>query len=214
MTLAMKQQRLNGLSDGIFAIVMTLLAIELHVPNIVAPVSDILLWNYLIDLWPTVLSLILSFALLFTYWRAHHFLVSVYAKTLTVGLANLNALFLFLITLIPFCAHLLGSYNHTRIAIGVYGINVILIGLTLLWMRLHIELRKEIPNESISHEEKISGYVRIIFPIVSAVVALLVSVYSPTFSFVLFTSAILFNLLPARLNPIHNTINHLLLRFV
>ena len=203
----MKQQRMNGLSDGIFAIVMTLLTFEFKVPILDGKVDDYILWNNLEKMWPIFLSFVLSFALLFTYWRAHHFLVSIYAKTITVGLANLNALFFFLITLIPFSAHLLGQYSDTHLAIIVYGLNIIFIGMTLLWIRVHIENTPAIEKLNISWHEYISGYVRILFPVFSAIVAIFISFFSTELSILVFTGAILFNLLPASMNPIYSGLN-------
>ena len=207
MSTQMKQQRLNGLADGIFSIVMTLLVLELKVPLLDGPATDAVLWMKLGHLWPIFLSFVLSFTLLFTYWRSHHFLVSVYAKTVTVGLANLNALFFFLITLIPFSAHLLGLYYDTRVAVVVYGLNVILIGLNLFWMREYIEKTDKISTIHVTHHEYVSGYVRILFPVISAIGAIIVSFFSTELSILFFTGSILFNLLPASLNPIYSGLN-------
>ncbi|MDD5318870.1 MAG: TMEM175 family protein, partial [Candidatus Pacebacteria bacterium] len=135
----MKQQRLDGLADGIFAIAMTLLAFDLRVPAISNPLDFQALFVALSTITPLLLSLVLSFALLFTYWRAHHFLASVYARNLTVGLADYNAMFFLFITLVPFSARLLGRYSENITAITVYGLNVICIGVTLLFMRYYIE---------------------------------------------------------------------------
>lgn len=200
----MKQQRLDGLADGIFAIVMTLLAFEIKVPSLQGAGGDIALWKSLFAEGGVFLSFMLSFALLFTYWRAHHFLTSVYAKNLTVGLANYNALFFLLITIIPFSSKLLGEYKAYPSAIFIYGTNVILIGLTLYSMRRHIELNPKIEVAEISRDEKISGYVRILLPVMAAVIAIGISLFSPTISIGFFVVAILFNLVPASTNWIHN----------
>lgn len=203
----MKQQRLGGLADGFFSIIMTLLVLEFKVPLLDGQVTDYILWQNLEKLWPVFVSFLLSFVLLFTYWRAHHFLVSVYAKTVTVGLANLNAMFFFFITLIPFSAHLLGTYSGTKVAVVVYGLNVILIGITLYWMRAHIEHTPQIEKIEISHHDQASGYVRTLFPIMSAIVAIFISFFSTELSVWVFTGAILFNLLPASMNPIYSGLN-------
>lgn len=207
MSAQMKQQRLNGLSDGIFSIVMTLLAMEFKVPLFDGVVNDYTLWQSLEKLTPILISFVLSFALLFTYWRAHHFLVSVYAKTITVGIANLNALFFFWITLTPFSAHLLGVYSNTRVAIIMYGLNVIMIGISLYWLRAHIEHTDEIHTINITKHDIVSGYVRILFPVFAAVFAIFVSFFSTELSIIVFTGAILFNLLPASMNPIYSGLN-------
>lgn len=201
----MKQQRLDGLADGIFSIVMTLLVIELKVPIFKSghPTDDMLISS----LWGSLnifLSLILSFALLFTYWRAHHFISSVYAKNLTAGLANINALFFFFITLVPFAAHFLGEYAYSQIAVVLYGMVVIAIGLTLFYMRLYIEENPEIETSVITKADRRSGYIRILFPVFSATVAIILSLWSTTASLILFTAAILFNVLPASSNIIHH----------
>ncbi len=199
----MKQQRLDGLADGIFAIVMTLLVFDLRVPLFAAGATDTDLWMALAALWPVFMSIIISFALLFTYWRAHHFIASVYAKNITVELANINGLFFLLIALVPFAARFLGEYPGSRVSIFVYGSLVIAIGLVIFYMRRHIEVNPKIETSLITKADRRSGYIRIIFPVFSAGVAILVSYWNTTASMALYTVAILFNLLPASSNIIH-----------
>jgi uncharacterized membrane protein len=200
----MKQQRLDGLADGIFSIVMTLLVIELKVPIFKGgEPNDMVLVNSLMGMWNIFISMVLSFALLFTYWRAHHFISSVYAKNLTVGLANINALFFFLITLVPFVAHFLGEYPHSHIAITLYGVTVMAIGFTLFYMRWYVETSKDIETSVITKADRRSGYIRILFPVFSAAMAILLSYWNQTISMLLFTVAIIFNLMPASSNRIH-----------
>lgn len=201
----MQQQRLSGLADGIFAIAMTILVFELHVP-IAESMSDGEIWRSIFDMSSAFISLILSFALLFTYWRAHHFLTSIFAKNLNVGLANWNAIFFFLITLVPFTAGLLGQYTYNQSAIIIYGLNVILIGMSLFFMRRYIEDHPKIDTEDLHIDEKVSGYVRILFPVATALLAVIVSSWSPVLSIALFASGILFNLVPASTNIIHRVL--------
>ena len=103
----MNHNRLDQLADGIFAIVMTILVFDIKVPAIWGPVDNFGLWLEIKKLFPLLLSYILSFSLLFTYWRAHHFFVSIYAKNVDSMLTNINALFFMLISLIPFSASIL-----------------------------------------------------------------------------------------------------------
>lgn len=193
---------MNDLADGIFAIVMTILAFELRVP-IIHGATDASIWLSLLSMSKILISLTLSFALLFTYWRAHHFLVSVYAKSLNVGLANWNALFFFFIILVPFTSGLLGEYTYNQVAIIIYGINVILIGMTLFFMRRYIEDHPKIDTEDLSVDEKVSGYVRILFPVATALLGVILSFWNPVVSIVLFAAGIIFNLVPASTNVIH-----------
>ena len=199
----MKQQRLDGLADGIFAIVMTFLAFEIKIPNLPDYATDQVLISSLHNVLPILLSFIMSFALLFTYWRAHHYISSVYSKTLTVHLASYNAFFFLLIILVPFSTNLLGRYPDSAVSIFIYGINVILIGLSLYLMRHHIEKDKEIDTIAITKADRRSGYIRIMFPVVIAIVAIVVSPWSTLLSKVLFVLGILFNLIPASSNIVH-----------
>lgn len=79
----MKQARLDQLADSIFAIVMTILVFDIRIPNFIGAVNDQTLFQALLNLSPIFLSYLLSFSLLFTYWRSHHFIESVLAKILT-----------------------------------------------------------------------------------------------------------------------------------
>lgn len=200
----MKQHRLDGLADGIFAIVMTFLAFDMKIPHFGAAASEAELWAEVWNLWPVFMSMVISFALLFTYWRAHHFIASIYAKNITVELANINALFFLLITLVPFAARFLGEYPNSRVAIAVYGTLVIFIGLVIFYMRRHVEVNPKIETSLITKADRRSGYIRILFPVFSAAVAIIVSYWNTTISMSLYTIAILFNLLPASSRIIHH----------
>ncbi len=190
----MKQSRLDALADGIFAIVMTILVLEIEVPSIVDNATNIGLWEALQHEYTLVLSYILSFMVLFTYWRAHNYIASGLALTIDNKFSNINAVFLMCVASIPFSSHLLGSYSTLQVAIAVYGLNVFLIGLSLHWMRRYAWLSKNIENPPYTPIEFRHGTIRIITPIVSAYIAILVSFWSPFASLTIFTFAVAFNL--------------------
>lgn len=190
----MKQARLDQLSDGIFAIIITLLTFELKLPYLGEQVSDMMLLNALQKLWPIFVSFVLSFAVLFTYWRAHHYIVSVYAKTIDVRLTSINAVFFFFISLIPFSARLLGEYHYARVPIIVYALNIIFIGLSLLWMRHHVLTSKYMEHSAPSTDELQRGVIRTLVPVFCAAGAIALSFWNIALAIVLLTFAILFNL--------------------
>lgn len=192
----MKQARLDQLADGIFAIVMTILVFEIRVPEFVGPVTDALLLDSFYEIYPLFLSYLLSFALLFTYWRSHHFIVSVFAKNIDMTLTNINAVFFFFVGLVPFSAHFLGTYSTHHLAIIFFATNIFLISLILYIMRRHVEKSESIENMRVTHIENMHAYTRILFPLVCAVIAVLVSFYNTRLALFLFTVGILFNILP------------------
>lgn len=190
----MKQHRLEALSDGIFAIVMTILVFEIRVPEYSGMTGNSELLQYIINAYPLFLSYLLSFSLLFTYWRGHHYITSVLAKNIDIQLSNLNAIFFLFVGLVPFSSHLLGIYSHTETAIIVFAINIILIGLPLYAMRRYIIKSSSIENTPFTDVENKHAYVRILLPVVIAIIAIFVAFFDKKIALVFFTVAILFNL--------------------
>lgn len=190
----MKHTRLDQLSDGIFAIVMTIIVFEIQVPAVWGPIDNAGLWLEMKKLLPLLLTYILSFSLLFTYWRAHHFFVSVYAKNVDPMLTNINALFFMLISLIPFSAGVLGQFSNNELAIIIFAIHIILIGLTLYWMRRYVLYSEHIKNPEITKREIRGSTIRTLVPVFFAFVAIPLCFFSLKLSLVLLTLAVIFNL--------------------
>lgn len=190
----MNHNRLDQLSDGIFAIVMTILVFEIKIPTIWGPIDNLGLWIQIKSLLPVFLTYILSFSLLFTYWRGHHFFVSVYAKNVDSMLTNINALFFMLVSLIPFSASLLGQFNKNELAVAIFGIHIILIGLTMYWMRRYVLFSPHIQNPEITKREIRGSTIRTLVPVFFALFAIPISFFSTKFALTLLTLAVIFNL--------------------
>lgn len=191
---SMKQARLDQLSDGIFAIVMTILVFEIRVPEYIGLVSEQTLIQSLFSILPLLLSYLLSFSLLFTYWRSHHIIASVLAKNIDTQFSNYSGIFLFLVALVPFSSHFLGKYLYSKTAIIFFAINIILIGLSLYMMRRYAVKSETIENTPFTKIENEHANMHILFPVYSAIIAIFVSFYNPSIAVLLFTIAILFNL--------------------
>ncbi len=133
--------RLQALVDGIFAIAMTLLVFNIHLPELADAKNAQRLWIEILNLWPNVLSFVISFLILGTFWVAHHTEFN-YIKKLDHKLIWLNVLYLLLISFFPFTAALLGSYAHNQTAVVIYAIH--LIGMVMLHYSMwqHVKNRK------------------------------------------------------------------------
>ena len=190
----MSHSRLDQLSDGIFAIVMTILVFEIRLPDFLGAPTTLELRSALQGLLPALLSYILSFTLLFTYWRAHHFFTTIYAKNVDLMLTNINAFFFMLVSLVPFSASFLGRYPEDRLSVTVFGIHIILIGLALYWMRYYVFYSEHIKNPEITHREIMGSTIRTLAPVFFALLAIGVAFYDVKLSIALFTLAVLFNL--------------------
>ena len=114
--------RLEAFSDGVFAIAITLLILEIHVPSAEGAGTPTLLWQALLARWPSYLALLISFATIMIAWIGHHILLQ-QLGTVSRTLVWINALFLLLITVIPFTTALVAEHlTHPsgRVAAAVY----------------------------------------------------------------------------------------------
>ncbi len=122
--------RIEALADGVFAVVMTLLVLDLKVPVVAGPDAAAELPGKLFELWPRLLSFALSFVIAGVYWVGHHNQYHFIRRSDRV-LLWINILFLLCVAVIPFSTALLGEYPQQPIAVAIYGLNLILIGLVL-----------------------------------------------------------------------------------
>jgi uncharacterized membrane protein len=120
-------ERLTALSDGLFAVAMTLLVLDLRVPALAAGSSEHGLWAALLRLGPSFAAYLLSFTMLGTFWLAQHSLLGILGRC-DRTLTWINVGFLFVVSLLPFSAALLAHYVHLRLAVGVYWLNIALLG--------------------------------------------------------------------------------------
>ena len=123
-------ESLTVLTDGLFAVAMTLLALDLRVPLGVANSAH--LWHSVIKLGPSFAAYLLSFTMLGTFWLAQHTLLTILGRCdRTLSWIHLG--FLFVVTLLPFSAALLADNVHVRLAVGAYWLNIALLGAGLEW---------------------------------------------------------------------------------
>jgi len=185
--------RLAMLADGIFAIVMTLLVLEIRVPDIMFASNESLM-RILSDAYPLFLSYLLSFATLFTYWRGYHAVATDFVKTYNRNFENLSAAFLFFVALVPFSSHLLGVYSDVPLGVVVFAANIFVIGMLLLAMREYAHRSKEIKNKKMSASEVRHAHMRINIPILFSLISVPLAFVNTDFALGVLTIMIIFNL--------------------
>ena len=189
----MKHDRLHALSDVIFAIVMTLLVLELRVP-VIEHASNRQLLEVLYKDRAVFVSYLISFTLLFIYWRAHNFIISTMAKNIDINIVNLNMLFLLLVGIVPFTTHFMGSYSNTQVGITIYALNIIFIGLNMAAMRTYVDKSPNIESEERTAEQRQTAFIRIFTPIICSALAIPASFFNTSLAFCILLFAIVFNL--------------------
>lgn len=128
--------RLVAFTDGVFAIIITILVLDLRVPDLGSGQS---LQQALADIWPTFVSFVISFLLVGMYWDWHR---GAFAQVRFIdrNAVWLNLLFLLPTSMIPFAASVVGEHSDQPTALHLYG--AILIAATLLRVALDVYLRR------------------------------------------------------------------------
>jgi uncharacterized membrane protein len=123
-------ERLAALSDGIFAVAMTLLVLDLHVPLREGIRSESDLWHAMTAMLPQIAMYMMSFVTLGIFWVGQQTQINFLEKSHR-SLAWIHLLFLFAVTLVPFSTRLLAEFPGLRTALLVYWANILLLGVSL-----------------------------------------------------------------------------------
>ena len=110
--------RLEAFSDGVIAILITIMVLELTPPH-GATIED------LVPLWPVFVAYVLSFANLAIYWNNHHHLLQA-AKTVSGRVLWANMLLLFWLSLVPFGTAWMGENEFAAFPVALYGVILIM----------------------------------------------------------------------------------------
>jgi uncharacterized membrane protein len=111
------KNRLEAFSDGVLAIIITIMVLELHVP-------DEPTWRGLGSVLPTVLSYLLSFVYIGIYWNNHHHMIHL-ASRVNGAILWANLHLLFWLSLVPFTTRWMDESGFVQIPVLTYGINLL-----------------------------------------------------------------------------------------
>jgi len=110
----MSKTRLEMFSDGVIAIIITIMVLELKVPHEAT-------WDALLKLWPVFISYIVSFTMLGIYWGNHHHLIHT-IKEVRGSILWANLHLLFWLSLIPFATAWMGENHFEKKTVAVYAL--------------------------------------------------------------------------------------------
>ena len=133
--------RLEAFSDGVFAIVVTLLVLDLKVPALAVRSNPHELAHQLLLLAPNLLSWLISFVIVCKFWINHHYIMGI-ATHANYALMWLNAIFLMGQSFIPFPTALMGEFHDNALGVSLFG--VVMAGNTVLFMLLHRYILKHL----------------------------------------------------------------------
>ncbi len=122
--------RIESVSDNIFAVAMTLLIVNIKVPVNGGFEDTAHVLPLVLPLWHHLRAFGLSFLIIGLYWMAHHRIFA-FIKRSDAWLLLINLAFMGFTVLTPFFSGLLGQFDESRVALGLYGLNIICISCTL-----------------------------------------------------------------------------------
>ena len=174
--------RVLALSDGVFAIIITLLVLEVHVPELTQGHS---LNEALRELRPSLIAFVISFILAGMYWVGHRDLFALIRRT-DRGLVWLNILYLLPLCLLPFGAGLLGSYDQEPVALRIYGLLLVLIAFMRVVIWLYATNRPHLLWQRLDARQRRAGLAINLYPGLIYLVAFLVARSAPGLSLMIY----------------------------
>jgi uncharacterized membrane protein len=174
--------RVLAMSDGVFAIIITLLVLEVHVPELTDGRS---LNAALREILPSLTAFVISFILAGMQWVGHRDLFALIRRT-DRGLVWLNILYLLPLCLLPFGASLLGRYDQEPVALRIYGLILVAIAAMRVGIALYIIGRPHLLWQAIDDRQRRATLALTVFPGLAYLLAMLVAVTAPAVSVVIY----------------------------
>ena len=144
------KNRLEAMSDGVFAIAMTLLVLEIRMPEGLSRTStneDVL--RAVFHIWPEFVAYLISFILLGAMWMGHH---NVFHSLKKVDRATiwLNLNYLLWVCLMPFSTNLYSKHMSTQTGVMAYWLNVFLAGASMALLWSYVRRRDELESDEMT----------------------------------------------------------------
>ena len=145
----MNKTRLEAFSDGVLAIIITIMILEIRAPHEAT-------YEALKPLIPIFLSYVLSFIYIGIYWNNHHHMLQA-SKTISGSIMWANMLLLFWLSLIPFATSWMGEQHFAAVPMSIYGFILLMcaVSYTLLQNKLiRLHGKDSVLHEAVSDDKK------------------------------------------------------------
>jgi uncharacterized membrane protein len=191
------KNRIEALSDGIFAIVMTLLILEIHVPNLPPNAPNVQVVPALLQLWPKFFTYAVTFVGLGVYWIGHHNMYHAIRRSDRV-LLGLNILFFMVVSLLPFSASLLNAFRQTLVAPLLFGANLTVIGWILYLQWIYASTRPEMIAGFVTPAYRALVHARFLTIPIVATLAMLVCFWSAEILLIVYALLLPWYMIPGK----------------
>lgn len=189
----LKLGRIEAFSDGVFAVIVTLLVLELKVPSLSDHASVHQLAEALKETAPKFVSWLISFIIVCKFWLNHHHVLGL-AKHATYGLVWLNSLFLLMQSATPFPTALMGEYPNNPLALTLFGVVMALN--TLMFMALHAYVLRNLIKPELAPQQFPNIIARSWIGVVSYLIGAAAGWLHPYLAFAMYMVTPLFFIVP------------------
>lgn len=167
---AIEKNRLEAFSDGVIAIVITLLVLEVKAPEGLP--DEAALWHALAHLAPVVAAWVVSFFFVLVFWVNHHYFIA-NLRAADCGLLWLNGLFLLCVSATPFPTGLVGAYPGTTPPLLLLSLSMCATSLAFAAMRFYASFAGKLTREHLGRDElrramRISGIAPALYLVAAA----------------------------------------------
>jgi uncharacterized membrane protein len=191
------KNRIEALSDGVFAIVMTLLVLELHVPSLSPDAPNVEVLPALFDLWPKFATYGITFISLGVFWIGHHNMYHAIRRADRV-LLWLNIFFFMFVSLLPFSTSVLNTFTQTQVAPLFFGANITIIGWILFFQWLYASSRDGMLATFVTSEYRAVVNFRMLTVPVATTLTMLIAFWSVQISLLIYLALLPLYMLPGK----------------
>lgn len=177
--------RIEAFSDGVLAIVITLMVLEIKIPAIENTATNNETWQQLQPVLPKFLAYLLSFVMVAVYWVNHHQLFHS-LRNVDRTLLWLNNNFLLWICLLPFPTELIGSHPHSQVFVLIFALLMLLCALSFYLMRWYALKKANLSHETISNEYINASLRKSLIGPILYFIAIISSPFKVTIAYVIF----------------------------
>lgn len=191
------KNRIEALSDGVFAIVMTILVFNFKVPELPPDAQNVQLTPALFALWPKFVTYAVSFVSLGVFWIGHHVITHAICKA-DRALLWLNIFFFMFVSVLPFSASLVDAFLQAQIAPLFFGANIAVIGWLLFLQWAYASRRPDMTAAFVTPEFRRAVSSRILMAPVATTLTMLICFWSVKISLAIYLLVLPLYTLPGK----------------
>ena len=197
-TFIISTTRLENFSDGVFAIVLTLLAFQFKVPKFSEEATLVQNFDELLHIAPYLIGFIFSFFFIAVFWVNHHHLYHA-VKEANRTLLWYNIHFLFWITMLPFAIAMVGDHPHVSLAAVSLGVVLFMASVAAYLLLRYSYVKSKLVDETLSYDSIQNGLTKNITAVIVTFLGILIALKWVYVSYCIYFVVLIIFLIPQKM---------------